>query len=57
MEDNWLARSIEKRKEKGELKDLICPVCGKALTHEKVGYMRYGYVCNNIHCSYHPNRD
>lgn len=55
MEDNWLEKHIKKHKD--EYKDKVCPACGKPLTHEEIGYMRYGYVCNNIHCSYSPNRD
>jgi ssDNA-binding Zn-finger/Zn-ribbon topoisomerase 1 len=52
---NWLEKHIEKHKD--EYKDKVCPVCGKPLTHESIGYMRYGYVCNNISCHYNPNRD
>ena len=33
-----------------------CHKCGKYLDYDRIGYLRYGYVCNNIHCNNDMNR-
>jgi len=33
-----------------------CYKCGKCLDYESIGYLRHGYVCNNIYCSNDVNR-
>jgi len=55
MEKHWLEKDFdERKKEKDNTKK--CPVCNKYLEYEKIGYLRYGYVCNNINCNNSCNR-
>lgn len=56
MKKDWLEKDFDKkRKEKTNLKK--CPNCGKYLDYEKIGYMRYGFICNNLSCNNQLNRN
>ena len=54
-QEKLLERDFDKmKKEKDNTKK--CPICGKYLEYENIGYLRYGFVCNNIHCTNDANR-
>ncbi len=54
MKKHWLEQDFSERKEE-KINTKKCPKCNQYLGYERIGYLRYGYVCNNIHCNYGTN--
>jgi len=54
MKKHWLEQNFSECKEE-KINTKKCPKCNQYLGYERIGYLRYGYVCNNIHCNYGAN--
>jgi hypothetical protein len=55
--EHWLEKDFDKRKKENEDKKIKCHVCGNYLEYERIGYLRYGFVCNNTNCHNDVNKN